>query len=97
MATHFIPTCRICNKAIAFEAGKIDEYEKGVHTECYAGMLAHPMGKPTGATDERWREFCAFAAKEPHRETLVVLVQAINQLREQIEHLKQSGKAPSVC
>jgi hypothetical protein len=41
--------------------------------------------------------FCAVAAKEPDRETLAALVQAIDQLRGQIKHLKQLGKAPSVC
>jgi len=97
VATHFIPTCWICNKTIALEACKIEEYEKSVHAECYAGMLADPVGKPTGARDERWREFCAVAAKEPDRETLAALVQAIDQLRGQIKHLKQLGKAPSVC
>jgi hypothetical protein len=56
VATHFIPTCWICNKTIALEACKIEEYEKSVHAECYAGMLADPVGKPTGARDERWRD-----------------------------------------
>jgi len=94
VASHFIPTCWICNKAITLENCKVDEYGRGVHTQCYAVMLAHPKGKSAAELEHEKRswELCAFAAKEQDPQKLLALVQEINALLEERERLKPAGK-----
>jgi hypothetical protein len=95
VASHFIPTCWICDKAITLETCKIDEYGKGVHAECYAAKLAHPKRKFIDEKEERSWELCALANKERDPQKLLNYMQEINQLFEEIEKLKHSGHPPT--
>ncbi len=53
MATRFIPTCWICDKAITLEICTIDEHGKGVHAECYAAKLALGDANPSREKEQR--------------------------------------------
>ncbi len=97
MASHFIPTCWICNKAIPLENCKVDEYGKGVHAECYTAMLARPNGKSIGEKEKRSWELCALATKEQDPNKLFALVAEINALlqeKEQINPPVRPAKPP---
>ena len=90
MASHFIPTCSICNKAILLENCNVDEHGKGVHAECYTAKLARPTGKSIREKEERSWELCALAAKEQDPHKLLALIQQISMLLKEKELLKQA-------
>ena len=95
MASRFIPTCWICDRAITLESCAIDEYGKGVHADCYAAKLAHRNADPVREKEERSWELCALANKEQDPVKVLVHMQEINQLLEEIEQLKRLGKTPT--
>src|ERR1700726_2588602 len=93
VASHFIPTCSICNKAILLENCKVDGHGKGVHAACYTAKLAHPTGKSIREKEERSWELCELAAKEQDPHKLLTLVHEINALLEEKEcGSSKSGK-----
>jgi len=87
MASHFIPTCWICNKDITLENCNIDEYGKGVHEECYAAKLAHRNANLIREKEERTWELCALADDERDPQKILALMLEISQVFEEIEKL----------
>jgi hypothetical protein len=92
MASHFIPTCWICDKAITLEDCNIDEYGKGVHAACYVAKLAHRNAASIREREERSWELCALANEERDPQKLLALMQEINRLFEEVEQLKGVAK-----
>lgn len=95
MASRFIPTCWICDKAITLEHCNIDEYGKGVHAECYVAKLTHQNANPVREKEERSWQLCAIANKEQDSRKLLAYMREIDQLLEEIERLKRLDKSPT--
>ncbi len=96
MASHFIPTCWLCDKAISLESCSVDEYGKGVHEECYAAKLARRNTNPgIREKEERAWELCALANNEQDRQKLLAHMQEIRQLLEETKRPKYSGSPPA--